>query len=75
MQTQARGRFVRIGILRWFTDKCYLKFKSGSELFERVLPLGLSLGLTSFEVRGVLMVTVAMSTTNRLLTQIWSLLK
>jgi hypothetical protein len=75
MQTQATGRLLRIGILRWFIEKSTLKFKSGSELFEVVLPLGLSLGLTSFEVRGVLMVTVAMSTTNRLLTQLWGLLK
>lgn len=75
MQTQARNRFFRIGILRWFAEKSALKFKNGSELFEVVLPLALSLRLTSFEVRAVLIVTVAMSTTNGLLGKIRSLLK
>jgi hypothetical protein len=70
MRIYAKGRFVRIGILRWYTEKTSLKLGVSSQVFEKTLPLGLRLGLTKFEIRAVLAATVTGSGAARLIRKI-----
>lgn len=71
LQADVKDRFVRAGILRWFTEKTLGRSRTVSEVSEKILPLGLNLGFTKVEVMGVLSATLTMSGTYRLIRKIW----